>query len=244
MKTVAIIQARMTSTRLPGKVMMTIGGKPMLWYVLNRTRWAKSLSDVIIATSTDKSDDAIVEFCKKHKISYFRGSLEDVLSRYYHAAKKAGADIIVRVTADCPLVDGHLIDKGIELFNKTNADYLSNTIRRTFPRGFDFEILRFEILEKAYLMAKSRADREHVTGFVWRNENGQFKIKNLKSKMNKSKWRLTVDVAEDFKLVKILIEKYRASDKNYYLIVKILDSHPEIMAINAHIEQKKYWQLK
>src|SRR3989344_9493082 len=150
MKIVAIIQARMTSTRFPGKVLKAIADKSMLWYVVNRTRAAKKTDEVVVASSTDSSDDLIENFCKRNRIKYFRGDLDNVLKRYYETAKKFNATVVVRITSDCPLIDGRLIDEGINQFLENGYDYLSNLVERTFPRGFDFEIITFKALEKVY----------------------------------------------------------------------------------------------
>lgn len=237
-KIVAVIQARMSSTRLPGKVMMRIDGKPMLQYVVDRTMWAKSLSAVVVATSTDKSDDVIANYCKMQKIDYFRGSLEDVLGRYFHCAEKYSQDIVVRVTSDCPLIDGNLIDQGLKKFLKNGVDYLSNTVERTYPRGFDFEIFTGVALEKAYSKARDPWDREHVTPFIYNSR--EFKIGNLKNRQDKSKFRITVDTQEDFEVVKLLIDRFDAHKKGAQEIINILEKHPEISVINEKIRQKEY----
>lgn len=240
MKIVAIVQARMSSLRLPGKVLMTIAGKPMLWYVVERVSLAKKIDHVVVATSTDPSDDVIVDFCKKNKISYFRGELENVLKRYFDCAKKFGADVIIRITADCPLVDGALIDKGIDKYLKSGLDYLSNTIERTYPRGFDFEVFNFEVLDTAHRNATEEPEKEHVTPYIWRNHPNDFSIGQLKSKINKSKYRVTVDTKKDLDVIKILVEKYGADKKDATGIINLLDNHPEIAAINRSVEQKHY----
>ena len=240
MNIVAIIQARMTSTRFPGKVLKTIAGKPMLWYMVNRTRTAKMINDVVVATSTDLSDDLIEDFCKINKIKYFRGDLDNVLKRYYETAKKFNANVIVRVTSDCPLIDGKLIDEGLKEFIGGDYDYLSNTVERTFPRGSDFEILKFSALENAYKNAAEEPEKEHVTPYIWRNHPEQFKICQLKREVDKSNFRITVDTPEDLEVIKILIEKYKADKKSADEIIEILDNHPEISQLNAHIEQKHY----
>lgn len=236
---VAIIQARMTSTRLPGKVLMDIDGKPMLLYVVKRIKWSKLIDEFVVATSTNQIDNPIIDFCKKNDIDYFRGNLEDVLSRYYFAAKKYKADIIVRVTSDCPLIDGTLIDEGLTTFKKSNVDYLSNTLVRTFPRGFDFEIFTFKALEKAFKEATSRFEREHVTPFIEMfAKKNRFNVKNMESNQDKSKYRITVDTKEDIDLIRVLIKNYRADSKNREEIIKILDNNPEIVKINSHVKQK------
>jgi len=145
MKIVAIIQARMSSTRLPGKVLMEICGKPLLWHVVNRVSHSKYISQIVIATSTNPKDDEIEKFAKKYKLKVFRGSENDCLDRYYKAAKKYKADVIVRITADCPLICPEIIDRVIAEFKKNNSDYVSNSIIHTFPDGVYVEVFRLKL---------------------------------------------------------------------------------------------------
>lgn len=240
MNTIAIIQARMSSTRLPNKVLLTIKNKPLLWYVITRCKWAKKIQNVIVATSTDRSDDPIKKFCRNEKIPIIRGPLENVLERYYLSAIRHESDVIVRITGDCPLIDGTLLDLGLTKFFEEKTDYLSNITIRTFPRGFDFEIFTFEALETTYNNAKDIPEKEHVTPYIYRNNPGMFRIADFTQPTDKSKYRITVDTPEDFELIKILIEKYHADSKNYKEIISLLDKHPEISRINQHIEQKHY----
>ena len=242
MKTVAIIQARMASTRLPGKVMSLINNQPMLAYVVIRAKKAKQIDEVLIATSTHPADDAIEAFCEKEHVSYFRGSMIDVLSRYYKAAIKYQADVVIRITSDCPLIDGTLIDQGLTNFKKAGVDYLSNLIERTFPRGFDFEIFTFVALEKAFLNAKDASEREHVTPYIYFTHPQDFKILNFRQKEDKSVYQITVDTPQDLELLKILIEQYNADKLNYKQIITLLDSHPELVAINKEVKRKHYGQ--
>lgn len=237
MNTVIIIQARMSSTRLQGKVLMKIADHPMLYFVFTRASKAK-VSKVIVATSNDLSDDSIVDYCTQQNFPVIRGNLNNVLDRFYHAAKHEKADVVIRVTADCPLIDGDLITQGLIQFEKEKPDYLSNTIRRTYPRGFDFEIFTFAALEFAYQNAKTQFEYEHVTPFIWKSQPEKFNIKQLTQKGDKSNYRLTVDTPDDLELVKELLEKYHAEAKNCAEIIGILDSHSELFQINAHIKQK------
>lgn len=240
MKVIAIIQARMSSTRLPGKVLMKIAGKPMLWYLIMRLKKSSLIKTVVVATSTQKEDDVIVKFCRQERLQVFRGNLANVLDRYYQTALKFSADIVIRLTSDCPLIDHTLIEKGLDLFTKHNSDYVSNTVRRTFPRGFDFEIISFKALKEAQKRAKELAELEHVTPYIWRYHPDDFNIRQLIQQRNNSAYRLTVDTPEDFQLVKILIEKYHAHTRSFSEIIRILDHHPDLTIINKHVEQKKY----
>jgi len=236
-KTIAIIQARMSSTRLPGKVLMKIKGKPMLWYVVSRMKKANLIDEIIVATSKSRLDGAIVNFCEVNRIKCFRGSLQNVLARYYKCAKENNADIVVRITSDCPLIDGKLIDEGIVRFKSTRPDYLSNTIERTFPRGFDFEIFTFAALERAFLNAKDKIEKEHVTPYIWKRPR-LFRLKQFNLDSDKSFYRLTVDTEEDYQVVKLMIGKYNADQKSCLAISRILDAHPRISMINRDVEQK------
>lgn len=233
-----IIQARMTSTRLPGKVLLPIAGKPMLWHVIYRVSLLKNINNIIVATSTDRSDDMIAKFCSINNIKCFRGSLDNVLSRYYEAALQEKADIIIRITADCPLIDAKLIERGLKIFKDKKLDYLSNVIERTYPVGFDFEIFTSSLLEKAYRNAKIEAEKEHVTPYFYLTHPDKFKIYNLKQNKNKSSYRLTVDTAQDLALIKILIEKYQAQKKDFQKIITILENHPELVSINKNVKAK------
>jgi spore coat polysaccharide biosynthesis protein SpsF len=234
-----ITQARMTSTRLPGKVLQKIDGKSLLEYHI--VRLLKSGFPVIVATTTNATDDPIIDFCKNNKIPYHRGSEDNVLSRYYEAAIKHELDLVVRVTSDCPLIDPHLIRNALEKYISFNNEnkYISNVIDRTFARGFDFEIFSFSLLEEAFKNATSSRDIEHVTPYIRDNHSGVVDFYNIKQPVDNSYLRITVDTEDDFKLVKALISDYKAQDLAYTEIEEILLANPELIAINQHIEQKK-----
>lgn len=239
MKTVIIIQARMSSTRLPGKVLLPIAGKSMLWHVIKRVSLVKNIDNIIVATSTDISDDVIVKFCSVNNIKCYRGSLNNVLSRYYETALQEKADVIIRITADCPLIDANLIERGLIIFKNKKLDFLSNVIVRSYPVGFDFEIFTFNILEKAYRNAVTETEKEHVTPYFYLTHPDNFKIYNLKQNENKSSYRLTVDTTQDLALIKILIEKFHAQKKDHHQITSILDQHPDLIELNKNIKAKK-----
>jgi len=238
MKVSIITQARMAATRLPGKVLKTIREKSLLAYHLQRAAWSDL--PIIVATTVKGEDEPIVEECKTLKISYFRGEEDDVLSRYYHCAKENNLDIIVRITSDCPLIDGLLIREGFEEYKRSDVDYLSNSIERTFPRGLDFEIFSFKALEAAYKNAKELPEREHVTPYICRNNPNLFRIMGFPYKEDKSRYRITVDTDKDFEVIKILIEDFEADQKGYEQIIEILGNHPEIVNINKDVKQKEY----
>ncbi len=197
MKTVAIIQARMGSTRLPNKVLAEIAGRPMLWHVADRARRARSLDGVVVATSDSPADIAIVNFCVQNGVQCFRGSHDDVLDRYYQASKLFKADVIVRLTADCPLLDSRVVEKVIEEFFADNYDYVSNTLEPTFPAGLYTEVLRQEALEQAWRDARLKSEREHVTPYIWKRPL-LFRLGIVKHGHDLSRLRWTVDEAEDF----------------------------------------------
>ncbi len=236
MKKAGIIsQVRMTSTRLPGKVLLPIGQQPLLKYHIHRL--AQSGFPVILATTTNLTDDVIADFAKAENLPFYRGDENNVLSRYYFAVLDNQLDIIVRVTSDCPLIDGKLVGEAIEKYRQADNNnlYLSNAIERTFPRGFDFEIFSFTLLKEAFEKANTSFQLEHVTPYI--KEHAQHQ--HILLPQDFSNFRITVDTPEDFELIKILIEKYEAAKLNHLEIIGVLQKHPELVKINAHIEQKK-----
>ncbi len=239
-KNIAIItQARTTSTRLPGKIFREIDHQPLLQYHIDRL--VQSGLPVIIATTVNATDDAVEEFAKQHHLPVWRGSEMNVLERFYDCARHFKADIIIRVTSDCPLIDGWLIKKAVEEYNSWNdeAVYYSNGIERTFPRGFDFEIFSFNLLEDAFNHAGEWFQKEHVTPYIHQNRSGKVVIKNFVRTSDASRFRLTVDTNEDLELIEKLIIDFSADKKNAEEIIEIMEAHPELAAMNAHIEQKK-----
>jgi len=237
----AIIQARMTSTRLPGKVLMDIEGKPMLWHVVNRLKFSEKLDDIILAIPNTKKNNILEKFAKDNKVKYFRGSEEDVLSRYYKTAKKFKCDLIVRITSDCPLIDPQIVDLVIEKHLKLNADYTSNTLKRTFPRGLGVEVFNFKVLKKAQKEAKEDYQREHVTPYIYEHPE-IFELQNIeaKGKFRRPDLRLTVDTKEDLQLIKEIYSYLYKPRQIFYTeeIIDLLDKHPELIKINANVQQK------
>lgn len=243
MKTAAIIQARMGSTRLPGKILKDLMGKTILQHVIERLQQAKNIDEIIIATTTLAQDDVVVDEALKCGVKYFRGSEKDVLARYYGAAKENNIDIVVRITSDCPLIDPLVTDGIIDFFKQdgtydivTNAG--SDLTKRTYPRGLDTEVFSFRALEKDYRQADKEYQREHVTPYIYENSS---KIYYYKNAVDYSMFRWTLDTEEDFDLIK---EVYRylysgQHDFNLLDIVNLFSKHPELIKINAHIEQKK-----
>lgn len=236
------VQARIGSTRLPGKVLKPVLGKPLLFYLTERLARVKQADSFVILTSTKNEDDCIVAFCEKQGIPYFRGPEEDVLARYHQAAIARRPDAIVRITADCPLIDPASVDEVIAVYKNEfpQWDYVSNSLQRTFPRGLDTEIFSFEALDKAAHHATNQNEREHVTVYLYRHPE-LFHIKNVASPINLSQHRWTVDTVEDFQLIQLLLEELYPNNPHFHLqdVLKVLQRHPEWQKINAHIEQKR-----
>ena len=210
----SIIQARITSTRLPNKVLMDIEGKPMVLRVVERLRMSKMIDLLILAIPDTKENDILESFCKTNKIKYFRSSEEDVLKRYYLTAKHYNVDTIVRITSDCPFIDPVITDKIIKEHIKSKTDYTSNVIKRTFPRGFDTEVFSFFALEKSYNKTKEKYQREHVTPYFFENPN-IFSLHNVVYKKDYSDIRLTVDTKEDMELARKIYNHFK--DKMFFL---------------------------
>lgn len=234
-----ISQARMTSTRLPGKVLLKLLEKPLIQFHVERLK--RSSLPVYIATTTNKTDNPIVDFCTQFAIPYYRGDEHNVLSRFYECALKHKLDIIIRVTADCPLIDGEIIQAAVKQYLEWNNEniYYSNCLERTFPRGFDFEIFSFNALKEAYENAREQTQLEHVTPYINQNRSGKIMLKHFLNKDDASSFRLTVDTPEDFELIKKMIEDFHCAQKSADEIVAILRSNSFLSSINQHIEQKK-----
>lgn len=241
MNTVAIIQARMGSTRLPGKIMKTINGKTVLRHVIERVQQIKNIDEIIIATTSLASDAVVAAEAVKCGVKYFRGSENDVLERYYLAAKENKADIVVRITSDCPLIDPQVTDEIISFFKREHYDIVTNAGSdlscRTYPRGLDTEVFLFNRLENAYTQADKAYQREHVTPYIYETSRTYY----YKNPVNYSFYRWTLDTEEDFMLINEIYRHLYQDKHDFYLadIVKLLEQHPELAKINAHIEQKK-----
>lgn len=240
MRTVAIVQARMGSNRLPGKVLADLAGATMLARVVARLRAAQTVSDVVIATSTASRDDAIVREAQRLGTAIHRGSETDVLARYLGAAREAQADAIVRVTADCPMLDAGVVDAVVGALAPA-IDYASNTHTRTYPRGLDVEALHRDTLERIGRLGTSPAAREHVTAFVM-EQPSLFQIHQVVAERDDSDLRWTVDTEDDLALARLL---YALCDldvkpRPYAELVGIVRARPELRSINAHVIQKPW----
>ncbi|GEL78483.1 cytidylyltransferase domain-containing protein [Tenuibacillus multivorans] len=241
MKVVAIMQARMGSTRLPGKVLKPILSKPLLEYQIERVKQSKLIDELVVATTTKPIDEEIVHLCRQVNCHSFRGSEKDVLSRYYEAAQYYEADVVVRLTSDCPLLDPEVIDQVIQQYLKMNPyHYVTNTLERTFPRGMDTEVFSMNILNHVYQNATAKTDREHVTSYIRKHSNS-YNLANVFYPIDQSQYRLTVDTLEDFNLIQLIIETLYLKKPNFTLenVLQLLNEHPEWAKINAHVEQKK-----
>jgi len=242
-RVVCIIQTRIGSTRLPGKVLMKVQDKTVVEHVVNRIRKIKNIDDIVLATTTLERDDLVVNEANRLGVKYYRGSEADVLSRYYYSAKAFNADVVVRVTSDCPLIDSGISKNIVDFYlsNIREYDYVSNTIERTYPRGLDTEVFSFQALERAFNEAYSERDREHVTPYIWDNPQ-IFKLYHYKNEEDYSMLRWTLDTKEDLQLINE-IYNFMYREKKYEFdmrdIINLYDSHKELKDINKNIEQKK-----
>lgn len=234
-----ITQVRMTSTRLPGKVLLEAAGRTLLDHHLDRLLAAGL--DVYVATTTNHDDDPIVDLAHDRGLSVHRGSEDDVLSRFTGTIEEFSLETVVRVTSDCPLIDGSLVARGVEEFEAAGDPwlYLSNGLERTWPRGMDFEVFSATALLDAEAAATEPAQREHVTPYLYTNGSGRMTLRNLARPSDASAYRLTLDTAEDLQLLTTLIEEYDALALDADGLIALLDAHPELAATNAHVEQKK-----
>jgi len=244
MKVVAIIQARMGSSRLPGKVMRLLHGKSVLAHVVERVSACNEVDDVVVATTDQGQDRKVVMECMKLGVNYYRGSEDDVLDRYYQSAQLYKADIIVRVTSDCPLFDPKVLDAMLGVFKASlkdsrKVDYLSNTQERTFPRGLDAEIITFSTLEKVWQEAEKLYEREHVTPYIYENPN-LFNIMEFQSPQNYSSMRWTLDTQEDWCFIKSVFDNCYSSNEIFSTeaVLDLLKKFPHLQRINAAVRQK------
>jgi spore coat polysaccharide biosynthesis protein SpsF len=238
MKIVAIIQARVGSTRLPRKVLADVGGRSMLAQVVRRTQRASLLDSVLVATTSQSVDDEIVEECRGIGVPFFRGEEQDVLDRYFRTARAHQADVIVRITSDCPLIDPEVVDRVIGIFLDEKPDYASNTLDRTYPRGLDTEVMTFPCLHLAWKDAHEAYHREHVTPYIYQNPT-LFHLHSVKGKGDYSHYRWTVDTPEDLSFIRAIYARLHNQDTfNCEEVLKVLAHEPALTQINQHIRQK------
>jgi len=241
MKTVALIQARMSSSRLPGKVLQEIGGHPMLLRVIRRAQQTSSVELVAVITSTGADDDAIERLCQENGVPCFRGSLDDVLDRYYQAAKHFQADAVIRLTADCPLLDPKIIDKVVRTFQQGGFDYVSNALECTYPDGLDTEIFGVDTLERAWREARLKSEREHVTAYIYKHPE-IFRLGSVKHEEDLSLLRWTVDTPRDLEFVRTIYHFFQDGEFGMDDILKLLQVHPEITQINSGQQRNEGFQ--
>ena len=232
----------MGSTRLPGKVLKPVSGKPILWHMFNRLKFTDELDQLVLATSDLPKDDPLEEFAKGHGVTFFRGSEEDVLNRYYKAAKEYKGSVIVRLTGDCPLIDPKVTDKVVRDHFITEADYAANTIKRTYPRGLDTEVFNFEVLEKAEKNATESYEREHVTPYI-RERPHDFRLNTVvaEGELRRPDLRLTVDQEEDLALIREIFDHFYQEGEIFETkqVIDFLDENPDIASINEEVKQKE-----
>lgn len=242
MATVAIVQARMGSSRLPGKVLELFAGKTALAHCLDRTRACAAIDELVVATTTEARDDVLVEVCRAAGWRWFRGSEHDVLDRYYRAAREASATHVVRLTSDCPLTDPDVLTDLIAHYRATGSDYASTSFPRpTFPLGISAEILGFEVLERAWREDKDPAWREHVTPYVYRHPE-LFRLTGLACEADYTHHRWTLDTPEDARLIRTIFDHFVATGRgvefSWREALAAAAAHPEWQAINAAIVQR------
>ena len=243
MRVLAILQARVSSTRLAGKVLKQLLGKPMLIRQIERVRRSSLIDKLVVATSLDPTDDALVNVLSNAGITHFRGSLEDVLERFYQAAKPYEPEHVVRLTGDCPLADPPLIDEAINAHLVSGADYTSTALNPTYPDGLDVEVIRFCALERAWRECCLPSEREHVTPYIYHHPE-LFRLKSVEQADNMSSLRWTVDEPEDFAFVERVYSELYPVNPAFTKddVLALLKKMPELQGINARFERNEGYQ--
>ena len=238
MKILAIIQARIGSTRLPRKVLMDLGGETVLARVIHRLSRSRLVSKVIVATTDSPADIAIVGECQRLGVSCFRGSEHDVLDRYYQAARAAIAESVVRITSDCPLIDAELVDETVRIFVERQADYSSNVFPRTYPRGLDVEVFTMAALDRAWREAGQPRHREHVTTYFYEHPE-TFRLVFTRDQSDYSAHRWTVDTPEDLELLRNIYSRFGNQDNfGWREVIMLMEREPGLAELNTHVIQK------
>jgi spore coat polysaccharide biosynthesis protein SpsF len=245
MNILAITQARLSSSRLPEKILKKIGEETLLEIHLKRIKKSKLISNIVLATTNEPGIEKVEAIAKKININIFKGSVENVLERFYEAALPFNPDLIVRLTSDCPLIDPEIIDKIIEYAIDTNLDYVSNTLDPTYPDGIDVEVFKYDALKIANIEANLNSEREHVTPYIWKNSTffgiNKFNSNCIKNNIDYSKIRLTVDTIEDYILIQKLIQS-KGSDCSWIEYVKELERNPELLSINCKFKRNEGYE--
>jgi spore coat polysaccharide biosynthesis protein SpsF len=245
MKIVAIIQARINSSRLPNKVLHDLSGKSLLEHVVLRLKPSKKINKIVVATTTRLHDDQIEDLCKRLEIDCYRGSETNVLERYFEASKLFKADIIIRITADDPFKDYRIIDNAIDILIEKKLDFVCNNNPPTFPEGLDVEVITFEALKNSYLNATTDFQREHVTQYIHQNQS-KYKIYNIQNASNLSDYRWTIDTLEDFTFARKVYDKLYVSNKIFLTeqILALLQNEPALKLINANVAKSDMYKNK
>lgn len=238
MSIVAIIQARMSSSRLPGKVLMDLGGETALARTVHRLQRSRAITKIVVATTSAPADTPIVEECDRLQVSHFRGSENDLLDRYYQAAHANAASAVVRITSDCPLIDPELVDETIRIFKGEGADYASNIFPRTYPRGLDTEVFTSAALHRAWREALEPHQREHVTPYFYEHPK-VFRLKSLSGNADHSRYRWTLDTPEDLELLRAIYSRFdNRDDFHWSEVIRLMEREPELAEINSQVLQK------
>jgi spore coat polysaccharide biosynthesis protein SpsF len=238
MNVVAIIQARMGSRRLPGKVLMDLGGETVLARVIGRLRRAELIDEIVVATSDSRTDDAIVHQCDRLEVPTFRGSESDVLDRYYQATRIFGAGTVVRITSDCPVIDPRLVDDTIRTFQQQHGDYASNALSRTYPRGLDAEVFTTVALERAWNDAHKPYEREHVTPYLYEHPD-LFRLVSQCGQIDYSRYRWTLDTARDLELLRAVYARFSNQDDfGWGEVIQLMEREPQLAELNSGVIQK------
>jgi len=243
MNVVAIIQARLGSTRFPKKIFSNLSNKPLIWHVIERLKYSQKIDQIILATTNTKTDDELATWAEKEGVLLYRGSENNVLERYYSAAKLFSADIIVRITADDPFKDPKIIDKVIDKLIDEKLDFAYNNNPPTFPEGLDTEVFTFDALESAYFKSKDDYEREHVTQYFYRNK-ADFKQANYYNDNNFSDLRWTIDTELDYEMVKKIYDILYIENKIFYMddILECLNKNPKISQINKAVARSDMYK--
>jgi spore coat polysaccharide biosynthesis protein SpsF len=238
MSMLAIIQARMGSSRLLGKVLLDLGGATVLGRVVRRLERSQQISQIVVATTTLPADDAVIVDCERLHVPCFRGSEDDVLDRYYQAAHLYPADAVVRITSDCPLIDPNLVDETVRVFKDKRADYANNTSPRTYPRGLDTEVFTLAALDLAWRGARAPYEREHVTPYLYEHPE-IFRLAALNNNSNHSRYRWTLDTPEDLELFRAIYSHFdNRDDFHWQDVIALVEREPELAELNSQVLQK------
>lgn len=240
-KIVATIEARMTSSRLPKKVLLDLCGKPSLQHMIERLKRSRYVDDVVVATTVNETDNPVIELCQQIGCSYYRGSEEDVLLRVLDAAKSVDGDIIVETTGDCPVIDWRHVDYLVEQFFNGEYDYVSNIIERTFPRGFDTQVFPVDVLEKVNQLTRDEADHEHVSLYIYRHPEN-FRLWNWSAPqgVRHPEYEITLDTKEDYQLIQAIYNQLYEKNRDFGCeeVVELLNEKPELLEYIREVKRK------